>query len=490
MEEKKSEIFSLPFHNHHTEKDLSFTKSQERSIMSQKRQAIFIADLGFGDAGKGTTTDFLTRKLAAHTIVRYNGGPQAAHNVVTPDGKHHTFAQFGSGMLLPWTRTLLSRFMLINPLNMLKEERHLSILGVADALGRTLVDRHTVVITPFQKALNRLRELARSTDRHGSCGEGVGETMADMLNYGDAVLFAGDLQDRATIIKKLELLRDIKYTELAQLQLPDNEQSRQERAVFLDRTCIEDCADVYRYFAESVELVDEAAIHALFARPGNIIFEGAQGVLLDENYGFAPYTTWSTTTFTNAETLTREHDYAGDIVRLGVVRAYATRHGAGPFPTEDHALTRALPDPHNTWNDWQQTFRVGHFDLVTTRYARDILGKLDYLAVTHMDRMETISQWQTCTSYRSQEEQEELSPYFEQEDQRLTNIKVQHPTDLAHKEGLTQKLSSCTPEYHTFSERRSEEENRDAYLSLLEEKLSVPIGIVSYGPTAVDKQCR
>src|ERR1700733_7329276 len=102
--------------------------------MSQTKQAIFIADLGFGDAGKGTITDFLTRQQKAHTIIRYNGGPQAAHNVVTPGGRHHTFAQFGSGMFLPWTKTFLSRFMLINPLNMLKEARHLSSLGATNPL--------------------------------------------------------------------------------------------------------------------------------------------------------------------------------------------------------------------------------------------------------------------------------------------------------------------------------------------------------------------
>lgn len=459
--------------------------------MSQKRQAIFIADLGFGDAGKGTVTDFLTRELAAHTIVRYNGGPQAAHNVVTPDGKHHTFAQFGSGMLLPWTKTLLSRFMLINPLNMLKEERHLSALGVSDVLGRTLIDRRALVITPFQKATNRLREIARAADRHGSCGEGIGECMADALHYGERVLFAGDLQDRATIIKKLQSLREIKRAEIAQFSLPDNEQIRQECAIFLDSTCIEDCADVYHYFAMNVKLVDEAAMHSLFTQSGSIIFEGAQGVLLDENYGFAPYTTWSTTTFAHAETLMQEHDYTGEITRLGVVRAYATRHGAGPFPTEDQALTRSLPDPHNSWNAWQQTFRVGYFDLVATRYARDLVGKLDSLAITHLDRLHTIPAWQLCTAYRYQGNQEDLPPYFEQEDrkpERITKIKVQQPADLAHQKLLTQMLWSCIPAYQTFPTYRSEEKNENDYLSLLEDQLSVPISIVSYGPTSTDKQ--
>src|SRR5579885_2254273 len=186
--------------------------------MSQQKQAILIADLGFGDAGKGTITDFLTRRLVAHTVVRYNGGPQAAHNVVTPDGRHHTFSQFGSGMFLPWTTTLLSRFMLINPLNMLKEERHLSMLGVTNAFERTLIDRRSLVITPFHKAINRLRELARADERHGSCGEGIGECMADALARGEAQIFAGDLQDRAIVASKLRSLYERKRSEVDELR--------------------------------------------------------------------------------------------------------------------------------------------------------------------------------------------------------------------------------------------------------------------------------
>lgn len=463
--------------------------------MSQKRQAIFIADLGFGDAGKGTITDFLTRQLVAHTIVRYNGGPQAAHNVVTPGGKHHTFSQFGSGMFLPWTKTLLSRFMLINPLNMLKEERHLRAIGMTDALLRTLIDRHALVITPFQKVLNRLREVVRAAGRHGSCGEGIGECIADYLKYGSTVLFAGDLQDRATIVKKLHFLRDAKRDELDELchQLPDTELVRQERAIFTSRNCIEDCTDVYHYFSDCVEVVDEAHIRSLLAQSGTILFEGAQGVLLDENYGFAPYTTWSTTTFANAETFMREHNYTGEVIKLGVLRAYATRHGAGPFPTEDHALTLALPDQQNVWNDWQQTFRVGHFDLVATRYAIDVVGKLDYLAITNIDRLEMIPEWKICTAYHSQGEQKDLLVYFEQDERgRINKMKVCRPTDLAHQEKLTHRLWSCTPDYLTLSPTsggRLSKEDRATYLSLIGEKLSVPIAISSYGLTATDKQC-
>lgn len=462
--------------------------------MSQKRQAILIADLGFGDAGKGTITDLLTRQCTAHTIVRYNGGPQAAHNVVTPDGRHHTFSQFGSGMFLPWTKTLLSRFMLINPLNMLNEERHLRAIGITDALQRTQIDHHALVITPFQRAINRLREVARANGRHGSCGEGIGECMSDYLKYGSAVLFARDLQDRATIIKKLRFLRDAKRHDLDELcpQLPDTDLVKQERAIFTDADCIEDCADVYCYLSSCVEIVDEAQIYSLFAQSGTILFEGAQGVLLDENYSFAPYTTWSTTTFANAETLLQEHHYTGEVIKLGVLRAYATRHGAGPFPTEDQVLTATFPDQHNTWTNWQRTFRVGHFDLVTTRYAIELVGKLDYLAITHIDRLEMMPERKICTAYSYPGEQKDLLAYFEQEGTRVNKLKVRRPANLIHQEKLTQRLWSCTPEYLALSPksgRQFSKEDSATYLSLIREALSIPIAISSYGPTAIDKRC-
>lgn len=465
--------------------------------MSEKRQAIFIADLGFGDAGKGTITDFLTRELSAHTIVRYNGGPQAGHTVVTPDGRSHTFAQFGSGMLLPCTKTLLSRFMLINPFNMLKEEEHLCSLGISDAPQRTLIDRRALVITPFQKAMNRLRELGRAGGRHGSCGEGIGECMADYLKYGDSVLFAGDLLDSATLTKKLRFMRDAKNAEFDALtkvydKRTDGELIKQGLAVLQSLEALADYIDFYEVFSQWVKIVDEAEIQALFDQPGTMLFEGAQGVLLDENYGFAPYTTWSTTTFANADTLVQEFNYTGEVTRLGIVRAYATRHGVGPFPTEDDTLTLALPDTHNSWNNWQQTFRVGHFDMVATRYAQDVIGQLDYLAVTNIDRLQGIPEWKICHAYRYQGEERDLSAYFELEREEFKRIRLFPSVDLSYQEELTRRLWSCQPEYQSFypkSGTQSFAEDSAAYLSLIEEGLSVPIGVTSYGPTALDKQC-
>src|SRR5512146_3203468 len=121
-------------------------------MKSEESLAILVADLGYGDAGKGSIVDYLTRLTNAHTVVRYNGGAQAAHNVITPDGRHHTFSQFGSGTFVPGTRPHLSRFMMVHPLAMLAEERHLRALGIPDAFRRVSVDREALVTTPFQQS--------------------------------------------------------------------------------------------------------------------------------------------------------------------------------------------------------------------------------------------------------------------------------------------------------------------------------------------------
>src|SRR4051812_30976253 len=104
------------------------------------RVANLVVDLAFGDCGKGTIVDFLARRAAdGCTVIRFNGGPQAGHNVITPDGRHHTFSQFGSGSFVSGVRTILSRFMLIEPYALLKEAHHLEDVGVPDALDRLTI---------------------------------------------------------------------------------------------------------------------------------------------------------------------------------------------------------------------------------------------------------------------------------------------------------------------------------------------------------------
>lgn len=117
------------------------------------------------------------------------------------------------------------------------------------------------------------------------------------------------------------------------------------------------------------------------------IFEGAQGVLLDRDHGFFLYVTPSRTTFAHADTLLAEARWAGAVTRVGVLRAHATRHGQGPFVTEDVELTAATPDLHNAAHAFQGAFRVGWFDVVAARYALRVVGEVDWLAITNLDRL-------------------------------------------------------------------------------------------------------
>jgi adenylosuccinate synthase len=173
-------------------------------------RAILVVDLAYGDCGKGTIVDFLARHTGTRMVVRFNGGPQAGHNVVTPDGRHHTFSQFGSGTFVPGARTLLSRFMLIEPYALLNETDHLRSLGVPDALDRLLIDGACPVITPCHQAANRLRELARGATAHGTCGLGVGEAVQDSLDHRELTLRASELADGGTVRRKLRAVGDLK----------------------------------------------------------------------------------------------------------------------------------------------------------------------------------------------------------------------------------------------------------------------------------------
>lgn len=452
---------------------------------SQEYQAILIADLGYGDAGKGSIVDALTRLTNAHTVVRYNGGAQAAHNVITPDGRHHTFAQFGSGTFLPSTRTHLSRYMMLHPMAMLAEERHLQVLGIDNAFARLSIERDALVTTPFQQSANRIRELARGDARHGSCGMGVGETMSDWLAHGEQVVFAGDLENRAVLVKKLKRMRDIKLSQLEPVLkfAKGNDAIDAELHCFHDLQFIEAIADIYHSFSQAVKIVGPEYLSELLIQPGTTIFEGAQGVLLDEWYGFYPYNSWSTLTFRNADSLLAENDFPGQAIKLGLIRGYATRHGAGPFVTEDEDLSLRLPEEHNGNNPWQRQFRLGFLDFVALRYALQVTGKLDGLVVTHLDRMDAIPAWKTCNRYQHSVELLNPEKYFELDGQYIQDIRVPaDPTDLIYQEELTHQLLKAKPVYENHTK------DVDSYLDQIGQRLGVPVVLTSFGPTAQEKE--
>jgi adenylosuccinate synthase len=442
----------------------------------QSTQATIVTDLGFGDAGKGTTIDYLARKGKVSAVVRFNGGAQAAHNVITPDGRHHTFRQFGSGSFVPGVKTHLSRFSLLDPVHLAYEALQLDGLGVNRPLSRISVHEDALVVTPFHKAANRFREVLRGDSQHGSCGMGIGETMSDSLTHSDNVR-AKDLEDSETLSRKLLQIQERKREEFKNLFTFGKSEARLLESVSeLSSTSFARrfAEDTVR-FSQSIARVSTEELHAL-SRQGNLLFEGAQGVLLDEWRGFHPHTTWSTTTTSNADTLLEEIGYSGKVSRLGVLRAYHVRHGAGPFPTEDVQLSTLLPEAHNESVGWQGRFRAGWFDAVLARYALSVSGKIDSLVVTHLDTFSSVNDRNVCVSYRTSDMGR---------DSVLANLPVNpRKEDLVEQEKLTQLLSRVLPVY------ASAPKDEDGYLNMIEELLAVPVSLTSHGPKATDKRER
>lgn len=441
-------------------------------------RATIVTDLGFGDAGKGSIVDYLAREDSATAVVRYNGGAQAGHNVVTSDGRHHTFNQFGSGTFVPGVVTHLSHFSLVSPLSLYEEAARLAKVGVTDALDRVTIDENATVVTPYHRAANRLREIARAEDRHGSCGEGIGETVADSIKHPELTLRIADLLRPH---RTAQLLEDIRQYKLFQLQdeirrLRDAPAAAIPIHDLTDNQLTRDVFQFYAWLTRSLHIVSGDYLGEMLATHEHVVFEGAQGVLLDEWYGFHPYTTWSSTTTVNAESLLMEAGfYAGDIKRFGVLRAFPTRHGPGPFVTEDADLAAKLQDQNNGFNDWQRDFRVGYFDFVAARYALEVTFGVDALAITNLDRLYGINPWYTCAAYKYQ-------------NRAIARLPVKPDReDLVTQELLTHQLEESTPILVPFRITPFESADVERYVGYIENVLGVPVEITSTGPTAADK---
>lgn len=431
-----------------------------------RRRAFLVAGLFFGDESKGATVDYLVRTFDAHTVLRYNGGAQAAHNVVTPSGLEHCFAQFGAGMLVPGTKTYLSPFMFIDPLRMVSEYDVLADKGIRDAWDRLVIHAECPIVTPFHKFTGQMRELARGKYRYGSCGMGVGEAMNDFAENPQRCLQLADLFKAGVMRDKLLKLQKNKVavaenilryvcssTEIAECAAEIRSPDRLER-----------CLKSYSVFSEFPIRVDYGALlKGILAGPGTVVFEGAQGLLLDRKFGFGPYVTKSNCTFKNADYLL--NGYKGTVTKLGVLRSYVTRHGNGPFVTEDENLTRLLPDSLKTENSWQGKFRIGWFDLVALRYAARVLGVLDGIAISHLDRIQDLDCIKVCVSYEASD----------------GKVIRDLPTTGEH---LTDVVSSCRPVYEVFTGGNAFEK----FFDFVRQELPAPLAIVSRGPTHLDRK--
>ena len=349
-----------------------------------------VVGLGYGDEAKGMTVAALTREIrdagGRPVVARWNGGPQAAHNVrvTRPDGKqiHHTFSQFGAGTL-EGAETVLSSKTLFQPYSAMREAAALMDEAGVNPLHLLTVDPDAPLLLPVHAQCNRTLEAARAAKgkQHGSTGMGVGvardyELAMREAGEQDAIPVAADLARPFRLADKMLAQAkwlenrwgmDFHYTRQAA-----EDQATELHLVYSDMT------------AGGVEF--RPAVEALREHrwtPGDVVFEGSQGVLLDLRYGFFPHVTYGWMTPDAAADIARTASLPEPVV-VGCTRSYSTRHGHGPFPPEGTYPEAAAWDDNST-GLWQGAFRTGLLDLPMLEYGASLV-KPDVVSVSCLDK--------------------------------------------------------------------------------------------------------
>jgi adenylosuccinate synthase len=359
--------------------------------MGRTAQAVIGAN--YGDEGKGLMTDYHVAPSGPDGIVvRFNGGAQAGHTVTTPDGARHVFSHIGSGALAG-AATYLSRHFICHPTLFFKEAAALRAIG-ATTLPPVFVDERAPVSTLYDILINQIVERHRGAGRHGSCGMGIGETIERNLDPEMALTVADLRHGPGYLLHRLGVIRrDYVPRRLARLGM--NALDAEAAGWLASDTAMQRYAHAAMQFSRETR----PAPPAMLTHYSQVVFEGAQGLLLDQDRGVFPYVTRSHTGIRNALDVAQEAGITALDITY-VTRAYLTRHGAGPLPGElPGPPYPGIEDRTNIPNEFQGTLRFAHLDLdvleqaIRTDFADALLfpgvaARL-HLAVSCLDQVGT-----------------------------------------------------------------------------------------------------
>jgi adenylosuccinate synthase len=413
---------------------------------------VIVIGAQWGDEGKGKITDLLSR--SADVVVRYQGGVNAGHTIVVK-GQTFKLHLIPSGILYPKTDCIIGSGTVIDPQVLITELEQLKKVNIST--DNLFISETAHVTMPYHRMIDKASEERRGSHKIGTTGRGIGPTYADKSERTGIRML--DLMDSQQLQEQLEWTINYKNIILEKLyNLPP-----------LDPKQV---IDEYLGYAERLRpfVVDASLkIYNAIQRRRNILFEGAQGTLLDLDHGTYPYVTSSNPVAGGACVGTGLGPTMIDRV-IGVSKAYTTRVGEGPFPTElDGEIGELLCDRGAEFGTTTgRKRRCGWFDAVIGRYAVRING-LDCLAITKLDVLDELEEIEVCVAYE------------------IDGVNCENFPSSA------KKFSSCRPIYKTLPGWKQPTGNcrswsdlpRQAqdYLKYLEELMEVPIAIVSLGPS-------
>ena len=406
----------------------------------------------WGDEGKGKVVDLLAPTM--DVVARYQGGANAGHTIKWGD-EEFVLHLIPSGIFHDGTACVIGNGVVIDPAALVEEIRQIEALGYP-VEGRLKISHNAHLIMPYHKALDQAKERWRDAEAIGTTGRGIGPAYVD--KFARSGIRVVDLLDRDGLAKKLRDALAEKNEILAQVYGSDK----------LD---VESIVEEYVEFDQLIDpyVTDTSAfLNDALAEGQQVLAEGAQGALLDVDHGTYPYVTSSHPTSGGACTgLGIPPTQIGRII--GIVKAYSTRVGNGPFPTElDDAMGERLrAEGHEFGATTGRPRRCGWLDLVALGYTSRLNGFTE-LAVTKLDVLAGVDELKVCTAYEV--------------DGKAT---TRFPTDL-------RTLSRATPVYETLpgftgdlSDARAMDDLPGAardYLQFVSDHLGVPITVIGTGP--------
>jgi len=458
-----------------------------------------IFDLGPGDGGKGGAIHALCCRHHPHTVVKI-GGAQGQHGAQNKRTKF-CFSQWGCGTL-EGIKTHITPLMIISPTGMLKEADCLRYIGITNAFDLLTVDESALCATPYHGIFSRITELTRTTPR-GTVGTGVGVAHRIRNVQPDLTIRASDLRDGSkfhNLSNKLSRLRDYyiaKTSKLGQelvvdITDEDRELIQIELNLLYDPGFLKHNIERFREVGEKLNVVEGDHIRQILAQDGDVVIESSHGILTDNALGFHPHVSAIRTLPTFVTDYLRQFDYNGEIVNIGVHRAYSVRHGAGPMPTHCEDMTEKLaPGSHKNENRYQGKVRVGPLDFMLLRYAVENCGvDIDGIALTWCDDIHETGKWEICEKYKFNEpSQLEKSHRFISDGKLLSIDPAENVRRRKYQQELGSFLEKCVPEFKTIDMAHT---STDELLRLCNRemlsRLDIPIHLISFGPTEQETQ--
>ena len=397
----------------------------------------------WGDAGKAKIVDFLGAN--ADVVARFQGGANAGHTIVL-QGKKYVFHTVPSGILYPKTKCVIGAGTVIDPFGLKEEMRSLMEQGI-DFSDRLFVDERAGLVLPLHKKLDGLKEEKRGAGKIGTTGKGIGPAYADQASRNG--LRFGDLRHPEWLRERLTALYDSH-----DLNWEDPE---------AELSALQEVWEFLKPFAAQADLL----VRQWYLEGEKILFEGAQGTLLDLSFGTYPFVT-SSNTLSGATSVGIGFPPRWLDKTLGIYKAYVTRVGEGPFPTEIFDPTaEAIRKAGNEFGATTgRPRRIGWFDAVAARYTASLNG-LAAIAVTLLDVLSGMEELKICTAYWL-------------DGQKLPGYAFHH-LDLARVEPEYLTLPGWDEDLGEFRKLEDLPPQAQDYLEAIQDLVEVPIEVVSVG---------